>query len=263
MGTVAVIAGVVAEAALSSLLVRPIVRDALHVAPPAPQPLTRTAFLRFYLPLSVTPVMTILAMSIASAAMARMPRPLESLAAWPVVNGLTFLLRSLGFALNEVVVALVGRPQAVPALRRFTIGLAAATTCALGAIALTPLSTLWLAGFTSLEPQLVPLARIGLMIGVLLPGAAVVQSWYQGAIVHSRRTRGVTEAVVIYLATMVAVLGVGRALGNVPGLYVTVAAFALGGVAQTLWLGWRARAVLEDLAHVPVDAPMAPSPEPA
>ncbi len=249
VGASAVACGVIAEAVLCAFLVRPTLRDAVRTAPPVAQPLTRSAFLRFYLPLSLTPVMTILAMPLASAAMSRMPLALESLAAWPVVNGLTFTLRSMGFAFNEVVVALVGRPHAVPHLRRFALALGAATSCALALIALTPLARVWLVDVTALAPHLVPLARTGLVLGILMPAAAVGQSWFQGAIVHGRKTRGVTEATIVYLASMIAVLTAGRLYGLVPGLYVTVVALLVGNVAMMLWLRYRARELLARLAR--------------
>ena len=81
-----------------------------------------------------------------------MPRALISLAAWPVVTGLIFMLRSLGIAFNEVVVALLDEPGAAPALRRFTGILAAGTTLALVAIAATPVAPWWFSRVSALSP---------------------------------------------------------------------------------------------------------------
>lgn len=109
VGTSAVATGVVAEALYAGLRVRPVLRE--RVFPNAlGEPLTRARFARFYLPLALTPLLTLVIQPIGALAMSRMPRALPSLAAWPGVYGLAFLLRSLGLAYNEVVVALVGLP---------------------------------------------------------------------------------------------------------------------------------------------------------
>ena len=85
-------------------------RERLAKAPPRAEPLTRLGFLRFYVPLALTPLMTLIAQPIGAAAMNRMPDVLESTAAWPGVHGLVFLTRSAPLAFNEVVVALLGAP---------------------------------------------------------------------------------------------------------------------------------------------------------
>jgi anti-sigma factor RsiW len=68
----------------------------------------------------------------------------------------------------------------------------------------------------------------------------VVLSWYQGVLVHARRTRAITESVALYLAVNAVVLGGGVAWGGLPGIYLGLAAVAAGVLAQAAWL--RARA---------------------
>ncbi len=248
VGTAAVAAGVMCEAAVSALLVRPVLRDIVKPAPHV-APLTLRAFVRFYAPLAATPLIGFFAMPMASAAMGRMPHTLESLAAWPVVNGLTFTVRSAGFAFNEVVVALLERPHATRVLRRFTYALAAGTACLLALIALTPLSQVWFVSVSALPANLVALARTALLLSVIAPAFSVLQSWYQGAIVHSRATRGVTESMVVYLGSIALMLGAGIAWGRTAGLWIAVTALVWGNGAQVAWLWFRARARLAVLAR--------------
>jgi hypothetical protein len=240
VGTSAVAAGVLVEALFVAIAVRPTVR-ALPDAPPE-RPLTLGAFLRFYIPLALTSVITLLALPLGSAAMARMPRTIDSLAVWPVINGLTFTLRSVGFAYNEVVVALLDEPGAAAALGRFTLLLAAVTTLALGILAATPLSWLWFAGVSSLASPLAALGTRAIWIPLLMPASSVVQSWYQGVLVHAHRTRAVTEAVVVGLTVAATSLLAGIAHGGITGLYVGLGGAALGALAQVAWLWWRSRA---------------------
>jgi len=74
-----------------------------------------------------------------------------------------------------------------------------------------------------------------------------LQSYYQGALVYSRKTRGVTEAVGLYLLVSCALLAVGIAWGEVRGIEFALCAFTVAGVLQTVWLKYRSDAVLRSL----------------
>jgi len=237
----ALIAGVMAEAAYVALRVRPVVRRHLKPAVAAGDPLTTIAFLRFYVPLSLTSVIFLGVRPILTAAISRMPDPLESLAAWPVVSGLVFLFRSVGVAYNEVVIAHVDSTGSTHALRRFTAGLAVATTGGILLIAATPLSRIWFQTITGLPEDLVRFAGGALWFAALLPMASALQSWFQGVVLHSRRTRCVTEAVLLYLVVITAILWTGIAWGRVRGIYVGLVAMTAAEIARTAWLAWRSR----------------------
>jgi hypothetical protein len=239
VGTIAVVASVVAEAIFAGFCTRPIVRGPLRAAPEVTPMLTRKRFLDFYIPLMLSPLIVFLATPLTSAAISRMPRALESLAVWPALTGIVFTLRSTGFALNEVVVAMLDRPDARPALERFTRNLALTTSGVLLLLAATPLGRAWFTHVAGLPPNLVALATLGVVLAVPMPALSTAQSLWQGALVHAHRTRGVTESVGVFLLVAVIVLGLGIAIGRVTGLYVGLAAFVLGNVAQTLWLRMR------------------------
>jgi hypothetical protein len=249
VATLAVISGVMSEAIYAGIRVRPVLRAQVDAAPAAVPPLDMSRFLRFYLPLSVTPLFLFLAMPMVTATMSRMIMPLNSLAVWPVLNGLVFALRSAGFALNEVVVALVERPDAVAALRKFTGSLAAIVSGVLVLLAATPLGLLWLARVSGLPPDLVTLASRALWVALLMPALSVIQSYYQGALVHAHRTRAVTESVLIYITSMVLVLAAGRTWLRVPGIYVALGSFVLANLFMVAWLRLRGRDVLRDLSR--------------
>jgi hypothetical protein len=205
------------------------------------------AFLDFYIPLGMTSLLTLLALPLGSAALSRMPLALASLAVWPVVSGFIFMLRSMGMAYNEVVVALLDEPGAVASLQRFAALLAGATTTLLILVAATPLSSWWFETVSGLPPNLAELARRSVWFALLLPAFNVYQSWYQGILLHTRKTRGITEAVAISLVVSLVVLTVGVRLGTIVGLYVGWTAFSLGGLAQMFWLRRRSRPALKVL----------------
>lgn len=242
VGATGMAAGVMAEAAYIGRVVQPHLRRLPEADPSAPV-LTRTRFVHFYTPLLATALLTMSSNTLASSAMSRMPRALDSLAAWPVVTGLTFTLRSLGFAFHEVVVALLGSPGAAEALTRFARRLSVVASGSLALIALTPLAHAWFAGVSGLPAPLASLAGSALILAIPLPALAVAQSRLSGTLVHAHATRGVLEAVAVQLATMGAVLAAGAAWGGAPGVRVAVASALVSQVAQNLWLKTRARRV--------------------
>lgn len=244
VGASGIAAGVTAEAIYAGLRVRPVLRGELRQAPPVTPALTWRAFFVFYVPLVLTAALNMLAQPAAPAAISRLPLALESLAALPVVAGLTFMFRSLGFAYNEVVVALLDQPGSTANLRRFAFLLAGSATLGIGLIAATPLSTFWFVQVSGLTPELGSLARGGLWAAALWPGLSVLQNWYQGVLVNERKTYHVTISVVILVITTVAALLAGVAIGTITGLYVGLAAFVIGQAAQVVWLWWASRPTL-------------------
>ncbi|MEZ5063583.1 MAG: hypothetical protein R3B81_02560 [bacterium] len=247
VGTGAVAAGVTAEALFIGLAVRPVLRR-LPAVDPTARPLTRKSFVAFYTPLALTSLLALAVLPIGAAAMGRLPRAIDSLAAWPVVNGLTFTLRSLGFAFNEVVVTLIERPGGYAALRSFARTLATIVSGLLLLIAATPLASLYFSGLSGLAPPLASLAGIALWIAIPMPALSVLQSWHTGILVNRHRTRGVGEAIAIALLTVSGMLAalVGRL--HVPGLPPVLAVFVFGQLVQVVWLARRSAADRLELA---------------
>ncbi len=243
----AVALGVVCEAAYAGWRIRPVLRDQLRIAPQVKDPLTLHSFLNFYIPLAMTSLLTMLAQPLGSAALSRMPKALESLAVWPVVSGMIFMLRSMGVAYNEVVVTLLDEPGTTRSLRRYAAWMVGGTTLLIILIAGTTLSTFWFGQVSALAPPLAQLARDALWFALPLPGLSVLQSWFQGVIVHSRRTRGITEAVAISLLMTGVIMIAGVLWGQTTGLFVGWLAFSVGGVAQSAWLWMRSRPLVKEL----------------
>ena len=215
--------------------------------PRLPEPLTWQAFFSFYIPLALTSLLSLIWQPIGSAALSRMPQALESLAVWSVVSGLIFMLRSIGLALNEVVVAFLDQEGTSVYLRRFSVGLFSVVSFLHLTIAATPLAFLWFKYVSGLPPELVVLARIGFWFALPMPGLSVLQSWYQGAILFGRETRAIPESMAIFLVTVLVVLGGGVLWGSFTGLYVGLAGFSLANLTQTVWLWLRSRAVMRRL----------------
>ena len=239
VATTAVIAGILCEVLYVGIVVRPVLRNQVRLAPPTNEPLTMPAFYQFYIPLVLTSLIQLLIQPIGSAALSRMPLALESLAVWPVITGLTFLLRSLGIAYNEVVVALLDQPGSFDRLRRFTWTLGILTSLVLLIIVSTPLANLWFQGFSGLSLPLAQLAGVSLWFSLISPGLAALQSWFQGKLLNARRTRPITESVIGFMIVSVSTLVFGVFWGKLPGVYIASAGFSLAMLAQTGWLAYR------------------------
>jgi len=242
VGALAVTAGVVAEALFAGARVRPVIASGGLPERDANTPaLTAAAFLRFYLPLSITPVILFLGFPISTAAMTRMPFAIESLAAWPAVNGLLLALRSTGFAFNEVVVSMLDRPGAKAALRMFASRLSF-TLSGIVLLASIPIfGRWWFDHVSALPPELLGLAAAALAAGVPLPALAAYQSLYQGSLVHARSTRAVTESVALQLIVSGVLLAACVTLRPAPGVVCAIAALTAGSGMQMLWMWFRAR----------------------
>ena len=239
VGSAALSIGVIAEGIYAAIAVRPILAGPLAETESRP-PLSGRGFVAFYLPLALTPLITLTIQPVGSGAISRMPEVVASLAVWPVINSLAFLWQSVGLAFNEVVVALLGEPGARAQLRRFMGILVVGTTVTFGVLALTPLADLWMDHVAGLSPELSGIATGALWLALPIPGCRALQSWFQGRLVVARKTRGVTEAVVVFFVVCVGVLVLG-VVQQWRGIEVALIGFALGRLAQTGWLAVRAR----------------------
>lgn len=244
----AIAAGVVVEAAYSAWAARPVVKGPLARAERVEPPLTLPAFLVFFVPLVLTTLLSLVVQPLGSAAMARMPEALGSLAAWPVVSGVLFIFRALGFALNEVVVAHLDRPGAYPVLQRFAFLLAGGLLALTALMAFTPLSRVWFQDVSGLPPALTALAIQGFAWALLWPSLDALRNLVQGVAVYTRRTGAISWSMVVFLLMTGLVLGAGIYLQRFPALPVAVVAFVSATAAQVAWLWLSVRRELTSLA---------------
>jgi hypothetical protein len=241
------IAGVLSEALYVHLAVRPTLRNELRPAPPAVVPLTTRAMLNFYIPLSLTQLLMLVANPIGSAAMSRMSLAIESLAAWPTVGAVRYITGGFGGAYNEVMVALVERERSYRPLRLFAVGLGVFSTAILVVLTIPGVSHAIFARLMDLADPLPTLIHRSTFILLPAPAIAVLQSYFQGIILHSRRTRSITESMAVFLVVASAALVTGVAWGRVTGIYVAMASFMAGELVRTVGLWWRSRGVRRDL----------------
>ena len=150
---------------------------------------------KFYFPLALTSFIGLSIQPLLTFFMGRSIAPLESLAVFPVVHALSFFFRSMGLALQDTAIALMGeRFTHLPELKKFALGLGLATSTGLALVAFTPLSRLWFETVSGLTSELASFALTPTQVIVPLPFLAVLLSLQRAILVEGRKTHYITVA---------------------------------------------------------------------
>lgn len=236
IGALAISVGVVMEAIYARIIALQVERGALMEAGADRPRLDLARTLRFYWPLAMTSVLTLAAQPIGSAGMNRMPEALESLAIWPALGGLAFLLRSSGIAFTEVAVRHAGEPESRPALRNFAIGAGIFLSLLTVLFAVSPVAEIWYGGIEGLPEDMITLAKHATWAIIPLPLLSFLASYWQGLLVDAHRTRPVSEGVGIGLVTTTAVLVLLALTDIMAGAIGASLALSIGAATQCGWL---------------------------
>ena len=201
----------------------------------------------FYFPLALTSLIGLTIQPLLTFFMGRSIAPLESLAVFPVVHSLSFFFRSMGLALQDTAIALMGeRFTHLPELKKFSLGLGLATTAGLSLVAFTPLSRFWFETISGLTPELASFALTPTRIIVPLPFLAVLLSLQRAILVEGRKTRYITVASALEVGCVAALfVTLGWRLDLV-GATAAFAAFLGGRLASVSYLLVRCREVLRE-----------------
>jgi hypothetical protein len=243
VGAATMTVGVSVEAIWAMIAARRVIKEDIEGKIDVDPPPTVSSFLRFYAPLAITNMAWLMMLPVTSAALSRMPNAIVSLAVWPAITGVMMILSSGGTALIEVVVTVLDRLGAFRNLRRFSLWLAAVTCLLTFTLAATPLAEFWFDKVSGLTPALLEAARQAIWLALPIPGARVLQGFFQGVLAHARDTWPVTEAVIIALFVSLAILGIGVATSSTMGIFVGVTALGADAIVKTAWMWHRSRAV--------------------
>ena len=179
--------------------------------------------------------------------MGRSVAPIESLAVFPVIVGLSFFFRSLGLAFQDAAIALMGeRFRNLPELGRFATSLALVTTGCLAVITLTPVAQVYFISLSGLTEALTRFAVIPARIIVPLPALTVLLTFQRAILVESRRTRHITVASTIEIsmvAAMFVILGWGL---DLVGVTAAFSAFLIARILSNSYLMIVCRRVVKE-----------------
>lgn len=244
-GSIALIAGVVAEAIYATVAVQPLLKSHLgpESQPASGKPLTYSELFWFHLPLAGTSLLVLLAQPLVTSSLSRLDRPVESLAAWPIVYQVTLMTRAAAFALPEVVIALSKSIKIFPVIRRFSLNMAGVLTLFMALFTLTPLLGVYIFDIQNMPLETGTLAQSGMALFLFYPALAVFAAWLRGLLIHYRITNDVNTGMVINLVITAVILFVGLLL-RLPGLPTAAVSLNVAAIIELVYLGWRAKRVL-------------------
>lgn len=249
--------GVVAEALFATWAVRPLFKKELNPATAVADlvPISYRDLFWFHMPLAGTSVLILLVQPLVVFSLARLDRPTQSLAAWPVLFQLMLMARAAALALPEAVISLSKGPHTYAPIRRFSLNLAGATTLIIALIIFTPAADFYLFIVQDMTAAVGELARSSLPYFLLYPALATLTSWLRGLLIHKRATKYVNVGMVVNLV-LTAVILIAGVFWRWPGLITAAVALNLASVAELLYLWWRTEPLVGfpifNLNHHPV-----------
>jgi hypothetical protein len=245
IGSSALMAGVLAEAAYATIAIQPILRGELGEAglSEGVDELTYRELFWFHLPLAATSVMVLLVQPLIAFSLARLPNTRLTLAAWPVVFQFMLVSRAAAFALPEAVIALSNGEGTFRPIRRFAYLLAVVNSTLILLVVLTPLLDGYLLGVQDLTRPVSELARSGLILFLPLPALTVLISWIRGLLIDRHVTRAVNAGMVVNLAvtTLIVLMSMQR---QWPGIDSAAIALTTAAAIELIYLSWRASGAL-------------------
>lgn len=241
VGAIALLSGVIAEAAVSRVMARHVVR-ALKASDVVAEGtlLSMRDIARFYFPLALTSILSMAIGPLVTFGLGRGRAPIESLAVWPVVNSMLFIFRSGGVAFQEVGIALGGaRREHEREVRRTALRIGAIASLALALVALTPLEIVWFRSISGLSAELSAFALWPVRLLIVYPFLEYLLSMQRVPWIIGHRTRVVTVATAIEAAGLAVALFVGVRMLGLVGVVAGAGALLAGRVAANAFLAMK------------------------
>lgn len=245
LGGIALTSGVIAELVASRILAHVAIKKILSTEN-KDSVFNYTELVHYYLPLAMTPFITLGVHPLVTFFLGKGRFPLESLAVMPVLGSLTFIFRAIGLSYLEVVIALLGKNfSGYYRLRNFAFGMAFFASGSLIVIAVTPLARLWLSRVAGLEPALVSFSWLPLLIMAFLPAGSVISSFQRGVLMEGRMTRPVSTATIVEAGAIGTILTLLLIYSDHSGALCAALAYVAGRLLAVLWMIYPCRLVLQ------------------
>ena len=198
--------------------------------------------LKFYIPLSLTTIVSLAVPFIVIFFVGQGRFPIESLAVLPVVNGLVFMFRSMGLSFQEVGIAFMGdKNEGYGILKKFASMLGMGVFVSMAIIAFTPLSHIWFHHISGLSLDLTGFSKVPTQIMVIIPLLSVWISFQRAYTINSKRTILLSNATFIEVGMIVAVLIVTISFMDMIGAIAAALAYLVGRLFSNLYLHYSIR----------------------
>jgi hypothetical protein len=206
--------------------------------------MTQRYILSFWLPLAASWVLMTLEGPFVQAAIARMPDPETSLAAFGIVVSLSVTIEAPVIMLLATSTALSRDRAAYLILRRFMLGLNLALTVVAAVVAFTPVYDWIVPGAMGVPAHIAAAARPGMGIMTLWSAAIGWRRFYQGILIRFGETRRVTYGTAVRLLSSGGTAAALALWGALPGVWVGSFALMAGVLAEAALVTWLVRPTL-------------------
>lgn len=203
-----------------------------------PADLTQRYILSFWLPLAASWVLMTLESPLVQAAIARLPDPGTSLAAFGIVTSLSVTIESPVIMLLATSTALSRDREAYLVLRRFMIGLNLLLTVVQAVVAFTPVYDWLVPGIMGVPDPIAAAARPGMGIMTLWSAAIGWRRFYQGILIRFGRTRRVSYGTAMRLFSSIGTAVLLAWWGQLPGVWVGSIALMMGVLSEAVLVTW-------------------------
>jgi hypothetical protein len=223
--------------------------------------MTQRYILSFWLPLAASWALMALEVPFVQAAIARLPDPETSLAAFGIVTSLSITIEAPIIMLLATSTALCRDRAAYRALRRFMIGLNLLLTVVAAVVAFTPVYDWIIPGAMGVPGPIAAAARPGMRIMTLWSAAIGWRRFYQGILIRFGQTRRVGYGTLMRLLSSSGTAAALAWWGKLPGVWVGSCALMAGVLCEAVFVTWLVRPTLRQ--RLSIGAPLAPAPKPA
>jgi len=208
-------------------------------------PLTNKYMISYYTPLALTSLIGMASMPIITFFIGRSPMSLESLAVLPIIESFVFIFRSVGFAYQEVGLALLGpRNEHNTPLRKFGVTVGLTTSGIYSLLVFTPLIHPVLSGLYGLSDELASFAVLPARIVVILPFLAISFAYFRSIMMNNRRNAIVTYSTMIEVGGMIALIFLTVTLFQPVGIIAAAIGLSFGRLGAQWFLLWMYRKVI-------------------
>jgi progressive ankylosis protein len=227
IAALALLGSVIAESLFIHWASRPVIRERYTADDPEDaDELDTRKLLKFHLPLTATTMVMFLGGPVVAAALARVPNPVLMLAGWQVATSMLFLIRTITFALPEVIIALHRDAQTARILKRFCIAVGGALSGLLLLMAATGLDRWFFITVLGAEQGVAEIAHYGFLGGALMPLVGSLQAYLRGMLTAYHLTVARFVAVIASMSFLIALLAI--------GVWLQLHGMLLAGMALTI-----------------------------
>lgn len=242
----ALMASVAAEAAFIHWASRSVIRETFeidHDGEPQGAGISTAELAKFHLPLTATTMVMMASFPITAAALDRTSNPIPMLASWQVATSLMFLMRTIVFALPEVVITLAKDSVSAQTLRDFCFKVGMFASLVLLFLGSFNLDTLFFIHVLGAERKIAESAHIGFLAGALTPFIGALQSYVRGMLTAHHLTAARLWSILVNVAVLVAMLwfGLWRDWLGVVNAAVAMTVAMIVELATLVWFWKRAK----------------------